>query len=156
MVTFQPFNSMEEMLEQIQKNRDAAMAGLHPAQAALTNGSCWVSFVAPVVIFGKVIDEDELVKEEMDAGAGKQEAREIAAQTQMNLVEHGLMYGKCYSSWVPDGEWGSTHKINAWPIEPDVYEAAEKVGWEPDLLPTSAKVLLRIAHVGYVNHRVRV
>lgn len=140
MTHFQSFSSHEEMMEHIRRNQEAALAGLHPAQADLTFGSHWVQFYdvkAKHLIFGKVIDED---------------ADEESAQTRERLAD-GLMFGRAYDRYYTDGEWGYTHKANAWPIEDRLFDAARDAKWDYEALPFDMGLLLNIAYVTWRSHR---
>jgi hypothetical protein len=83
----------------------------------------------------------------VDDGEGM-EAEEIE-MTKVQL-DDGLMYGKAFDRFNIEGEWGYTHKANAWPITEDLFQAAAEVDWDFDRLSTEDQLALNIV---WAEHR---
>lgn len=154
MVHIKTFGDPEEMRETIQQWREAALAGLAPAQADLTFGSHWVRFEDDLVIFGRVATLSEVGVAEMELGASGEEAAAMTHQISENM-EAGLLYADCYSVVEVDGEVGNTHKASVWPIDESLFEQARRVDWDPYRLPDSGRALLTEAWAAFNGHRAR-
>lgn len=144
------FETHDEMLEAVERNRKAALDGLHPAQASLDLGSHWVRFVdlganPPIVEFGRVATETEIYNE----AEGTDTTESIAAE-RTRLRETGLMYGLACS--LLGEEWGYTHKSMVWPINVTLFGAAEAAGWRIDKLDDAGRLLLEHAYQSHRNH----
>jgi hypothetical protein len=152
------FESVDEMFSWMRDNEEAANLVLAPEQQAVTYGSHWCRFfdiANRVVIFGKVLTQEEQRETETaladDSEADEAETEEIL-DTLAQSHERGYMYGRCYSTIEPDGEWGSTHRANLWPIPQHVYEAARDVRWDIDQLPPEQRTALEAAYQVYRTH----
>lgn len=148
------FSSLEEMLKAVNEWNTEANEGLATEQKAITYGDYWVRFYdvgARIIDFGKVMTEAEFVEGEMAFGA---DPDEIAAELQQVKARHdaGYLYGVAHSILGVDGELGSTHRANVWPIEERLFTAAQTVDWKVDQLSPDGKLLLEIAYACYRTH----
>jgi hypothetical protein len=136
----QEFGSFEDALDYMAKATDQANAHLAPEQAALTYGCTWARFdhlVEPsrLLIVGKVDTLAEIIAGEIEAYgddedaaredgfASVAEAGQHAADNSAANHERGYLFGRAYSVIEPRGELGDTHRANAWPISPELFEA---------------------------------
>lgn len=161
-MTFEAFSSLDEMWEHMRENEEAANNHLAPEQGRVGYGDYWVRFHdidARVIIFGYVMDPGEVRLAEMgvplqsgETAAERDEEVEQIMETMADSHSRGYMYGKCYSIIEVDGEWGSTHRANLWPIPQALYEAAKFVDWSIDRLGDIAKSQLQSAYSAYRAH----
>ena len=121
----QGFSSEEELFEFLASQRQAAIDALPhalPAQHEITFGSFVFRAVPPdLSIFGRILREDEFGTDE--------EGQEELAMTR-EARTRGLIYGKWYSKVVPEGEYGSAHIIQCWPITLEEFEEATSLHWQ--------------------------
>src|SRR5690349_18046801 len=143
------------MAAAIRRNREAASAGLAPAQADLTYGSRWIRFWDKLVIFGTVPTLMEVGLAEQELGADPDEVAYTISRVEVNLTENDLLYGTCYSVIEPTGEIGNTHKSSVWPIEDSLFEAARNVTWNPALLPPSALLEVYEAMAAWTGQQMK-
>ena len=124
-------------------------------QRSLTFDSCWVQFhniPQQHFVFGRIHTLDEVIAAERASGASKGEALATARETE-NDLEVGIMYGDAFDYMNPDGELGTTHKANAWPIDKSVYLAAEEAKGVVRDMPLWVRLSLSIALRGWQAHR---
>jgi hypothetical protein len=153
------FNSFEEMQDHLAKMSEAARAGLHPAQQALTFGSTWVQFVDIAerhVVFGYVSTLDQVEQAELRSGANVVAARDARRETEVNLDEGDLLYGRAYDRFNVGGELGHTHRANAWPIDAGMFQRAADVRWDMDALETPDKINLQAAFTAFRTHKASI
>lgn len=121
------FGSQEQMIAWMQEQREARdrrAEMLAPKQEELTWGSYWVRFLEGLVIFGRVMTEEELAEEEDDAPDHFE-----------RLMRRGTMWSLCYSALVVDGEWGSVDKAIVWPINKATFERAKAYHFDTNRVP---------------------
>jgi len=116
------FDTQEELFNYLASQRQAsieALAHTLPEQNAIGWGS-HVFKVAPpdLAIFGYILTEAEL--EDPEELAMTRDAR-----------TRGMVYGQWFSEVVPEGEYGSTHIIECWPITTWEFRLAGEKGWQP-------------------------
>ena len=157
MSDFQAFDSLDEMYEFMHANEEAANQTLAPEQRAVTYDDYWVRFydiANRVVIFGHVTPLtywDEAI-----ANAKGDEDR-AEWEFEKNQIEdshgRGYMYGWCWSTIEPDGEPGSTHQANLWPVSRELFEAAREVHWDIDAMTPPDKMRLQVAYQVWRAHQ---
>lgn len=137
-MTFMEFESMDQMIEFMQKRTDEANRDLAPAQQAVTYGDCWARFdtiaTTGVPEFGYVLTLDE-------AATNQEERASVEAEH-----ERGYLFSRAYSAHFPDGELGDTHRANLWPIDRAVFDALAAVEWDHNAVAPEHKVHLEIAY----------
>lgn len=118
----QEFDSFEEAMAAMRKAEDAANASALEEQKAITYGDHWCRPVPEYGIFefGRVATEEESYKDE--------EPETVAMLRDSH--ERGYRYGMAYSVLGPDGELGSTHVANMWPITEAEFLRAKEDGWQ--------------------------
>jgi len=149
------FESRDEMLTYLAQAQAQAQRSMHHAQARITWGDHWVRFIDVAqaeVEFGRVFLPDEVADLEVAAGATAQEATTAVEDVTTGLA-NGYLYGVAHSSHFPDGEAGETHKASVWPIERDLFDAAQSVAWRIRLLPLAQKINLELAFRQWRLHR---
>lgn len=159
---FASFDTMEEMVEFMRRQEEEANAHLAPQQQAVTWGDYWIRFYDiehRICIFGHVYTEDEMMEKEravpLMAGESSEEVEaEIAAEMEgiRDAHKRGYMYGWAYSVIEPEGEPGSTHQANLWPIPQWLYEQARDVRWVMDDLDPQGKAEVQRAYTEYRTH----
>jgi len=148
------FGTHEEMLQHLRQASTEAFESMHPAQAAITFGDCWVQFhdiANRHLIFGRVMPLADVLAGEIEAGATKHEAQGTVRQTVRDLAA-GYMYGRAHDRYNVEGELGQTHKASVWPIEEALFNSCAEVNWQMDLLPLSQKLNLQIAFSSLRGH----
>lgn len=123
MSQFQSFDSMEEMLEFMAKAEAEANQMLLDEQRGIGYGDYWCRPVPEqgVFVFGRVMPEEEAYDGE-DAGS-------IAMLR--DSYSRGYRFGTAYSILGPEGELGSTHIANMWPITEEDFNDAAAQRWRP-------------------------
>lgn len=142
------FGSHEAMIEHLRLANAAALADLHPTQRALTYGDTWAHFPDIAnnhIVFGEVFTLHQVRIAELEAGATKAETEQAIVQTQSDM-SHGLMYGRGYDRFNPDGELCRTHKIGVWPIEREAFDAALAVKFQFAAMPLAQRLNLALAY----------
>jgi hypothetical protein len=119
---FREFDSLEEMRDWMRRQTAAANERTSDRQKAITFGDHWMRFIPQhqLVVFGRVEPLEDL--------AGVEDPPTID-HIRENLGR-GYLFGRAYSTWEPDGEWGDTHTYNVWPCTPELFEAAQEAGWD--------------------------
>lgn len=125
------FSSLEEMLAyQQQREEEAQAQPLLPEQRAITWGDHVMRVVeGPLMIYGHIYTEEELVQIEADAGATDVEIRE-ELRVLRETHARGYRYGRYYSEVVPKGEVGDAHLVTLWPISPEDFVEAQQRDWK--------------------------
>lgn len=123
------YDSFEEAQADMAQAEAAANERVLPEQAAIADGTYWFRVVdegGPIAIFGKVADEAEYRK-----GLEGCDEEEIQSDLRHHREsrERGYVYGPCYSIICPDGEWGSTHVSEIWPLSAERMALAKAAGW---------------------------
>jgi len=155
---FREFDNIEDMLADMRLAENQANQGLAPEQEGVGYGDYWVRFLPDrLVIFGRVMPKDEFINSER-ALADPDDA-EFAEMELAGIIDHheqsyarGYRFGWCFSTVEPTGEPGSTHIANVWPIDKELYDQAEAVGWNIDALPEDSKLDLEVAYQEYREH----
>lgn len=122
MAEFKSFDTTDEMLEWLAEQKAKVQArSLSPRQEGIKYGDHAVRFMEGLTIFVYVeplANEDPYVIEEY--------ARKDR--------EENMLFCKCYSTVVPNGEYGFLHRSVLWPISLDVFEDAAKWMWTPNMM----------------------
>lgn len=133
---FQSFDSLEDMINAMAEQEQAANTKVSPKQVAVGYGDYWIRFTPEVVIFGYVMTLDEVEAAEMavplDPDETKEQREEETAYVMAdirNAHDRGYRYGWAYSIWEQEGELGSTHIYNLWPLDKALFDAAKAVDW---------------------------
>ena len=128
MTFFREFDSMEEMQRFLAEQTRLANESLSEEQKAITYGDYWVRTDYEFLIFGYINTLDELDESSRRLGADEEE---IAYERAMIADAHarGYMYGKAYSVVEPDGEWGSTHRVNMQKVSKQTFDRMRELGW---------------------------
>lgn len=140
------YNSYEEMMQAMAENEDAANSRVSERQREVTWGSHYVGFHPyaddVIVIFGYVFTQEQANESELRAGASEEDAADAAAAL-ANAHERGYRFGRGYSSFLPEGELGSTHISTIWPVSKELFDAAMVAGWDFSVLAVSEPEMLR-------------
>jgi len=156
---FRAFDSFEEMMEFMAVNEEAANEALAPEQQRVTYDDYWCRFydiAARIVIFGHVTPLTYW--DEMIANAKPGEDRDEWEYEKRQIQDshlRGYMYGWCWSPLEPEGEPGSTHQANLWPIDQALYDAAKATHWNIDEMTESSKAMLQSAYSAWRAHMLR-
>lgn len=134
-MTFESFESFDEMITTMHQREDAAMASLLPVQRALLpmRAFYWMR-PAPeydCVIFG-YYNLDDMIALEKSLTPQEELAyfsTWVSDCEHKNLVR-GYKSGRAYSVIEPTGELGDTHVANMWPITRESFEQARDLGWD--------------------------
>lgn len=121
---YESFDSFEEMQAYMRRKEEEANANVHPRQQDIDWGTYWVR-LAPdlgLAVFGYVNTDAEI--------RALGEDRETMVMLR-DAHARGYRYGKAYSVLEPEGEWGSTHIANAWPITRAQFMQAKMAHWNP-------------------------
>lgn len=144
-MTVKGFDSLDAMFEYMAEQERLANERMTDSQRyGLKPGSYWVS-PGPdgLLIFGHAYDAAEYVNSELDATPedesieyyGSRVAHGDFLRGQFFEDWHrGYMFGRAYSVWESDGELGSTHKANAYPIPASWFELARNAGWRAEFI----------------------
>jgi hypothetical protein len=157
MTEFMEFESWEDAVSFMAEQTDRANERLAPEQVAVTYGDCWVRFydiAARTLIFGRITTLDYWDEK---IATAKGEDRQEWMDEKVSVAEsheRGYMYGKAYSVIEPDGEWGSTHRANLWPIPEWLFEQARAAGWRMDDLDEQGKDGLSQVWLAYRAHNL--
>ena len=129
-MTFQSFDSFEEMAKHIREAEDAANERVKPYQQDIVWGSHWVAGYVDLelVVFGEVMTLEVMEKAEREAGADDEEWA-FTKETTLDSYARGYRFGYCYSVVEPEGELGSTHISQMVPISKTQFEQARESGW---------------------------
>lgn len=149
-------DDLQTLIDQVRVMTEGMNRTLSAEQRTVTFGSYWARFYdvrARIVIFGYVDSLAAMEESERRLGADDAEATYIRAETERRHHD-GFMYGMCYSTIDPTGEWGFTHRSELWPISEELFEKYRAVGWDVDHpdLPWETKVELAVAYTDYATH----
>jgi hypothetical protein len=129
-MVFREYDSIEDAFADMQRAEDAANEGLSEWNKQVTWGSHYMRPCPeiPCIVFGYIYTERESEEAEKRCGADPEELaytmRSMRAQH-----ERGYRFGRHYSIVEPDGELGSVHIANAWPISKEEFEEAQRQDW---------------------------
>jgi hypothetical protein len=132
------FNSLEELFA---AQREAEAAAQDEIPEGLRERISWgTPCISPrpdfgVIIFGRVSTEDELREKE----------DEHTLESLRDAHERGYRFGWWHSVIEIEGEPGSQHLVNLWPISPEQYAEARRAEWVPQRLPWLREVLIEMA-----------
>ena len=156
MSDFRAFDTFEEMIEFMQTNEEAANEHLADAQKAVTYDGYWCRFydiADRVVIFGHVTPLAYWDEKVTQAKPGEdREEWEFEKQQIEDSHRRGYMYGWCYSIVEAEGEPGSTHQANLWPIDKALFDEAKSVGWNIDALGPRGQAALQSVYSAWRAH----
>lgn len=131
------FESTDDLLEYIARNRAAADAAVGPEEKQFVPGEHYARFIPEwgLIVYGEIIDP---IQSEIDAGADEDE---VEFQRQLRSEPHmkHMRFTKSYSQACEEGEFGDVHtssmnihltaeefaraKQNGWPNTPrDLFE----------------------------------
>lgn len=139
------FNSLDEMMEAMRTQEQAANAAAYPWQQEITWGSY---FMRPMPEYGFVIFGSIPSKEEFLAMEAPKDDPNYRAEVDEEwngpggLMERGYRFAQHFSVAEPDGEWGSTHVSTMIPITVEDFEFARAALWE--ISPISDWVVERL------------
>jgi hypothetical protein len=124
------------MYDFMHANEEAANKTLAPEQKAVTYGDYWCRFYQlrdRIVIFGQVTPLSYW-DEKITNAADNEEQQEWQWEKEQieGSHERGYVFGWAWSVLEPEGEPGSTHQANLWPITPALFEAARDAEWKID------------------------
>lgn len=123
--------------EEMQRREKALMGTATPEQVAIGWGDYFARLLLemgqPLVIFGRVMPQDEVEAGERMAGAEDDEVEYVMAGI-VGAHERGFRFGMHWSVVVPQGELGSTHCALLVPISEREYQAAHACDWRIDRL----------------------
>lgn len=148
----QPHEKLEDWFRRLNEDRYRASLHLHQAQRGIVPPCHVVTEHRGIVIFGDLYDRDRFVAAEIAAGGTTDEADWIWESHFAPLAERDVLYGKWYSVVVPDGESGSRHRIELWPLSDSAYQGAADMQWQVSALRSadwrevSAALTQRDAH----------
>ena len=135
-MTFQSFNTTEEMFAAIQRGVEQAQARTTPRQSEITYGDHWMrlwdsGYGEAILIFGEIYTRKRLMDEERELGAEEDEIREEMLMMDGSYAR-GFRFGRAYSVVEPDGELGDTHVSDMVPISQEEFDEARGLRWIPD------------------------
>jgi hypothetical protein len=61
------------------------------------------------------------------------------------MLTEGFLFGASHSKFDVEGNLGTQHRANVWPIEQRLYDAAQQVDWDIARLDEAGRLLLEIA-----------
>lgn len=136
------FDSPEEMLTYMAERDQAvvdAMPDLLEPQLGIGWG-CYAIRMHPVsedemlAIFGYIFTEEEVSRQEIEAGAGIADG-ELGYIMERLRESHdrGYRFGTWASVVLPQGEYGDAHLMTLWPITEADYLSAQNNGWEMNM-----------------------
>jgi len=116
MIEMTSYDSLDDMFDAIANSVKAANENLDTWQSAIKIGDCFLRDEGELLIWGEVIDPTKNI----ETGAVEyEEDAKLYEEPHMR----GFRFTKCYSEWVPEGEYGDTHMSN-------VLTTISKQGWE--------------------------
>jgi hypothetical protein len=157
-IHFTSYDTLEEALKDMGEAEDAANKRLLTAQRAMIDCKDDQYFVNIAVnmkelfIAGEAWSSDRADREELAAyhvndvsELGDEERSEFNHSRKMmrDSRSRGYIFGRGYSVIEPDGELGSTHVANMWPISKAAFDEAREQKWQPDLLDITKSANLR-------------
>lgn len=151
-MTFRSYDSWEEMMADMRANEEAANERLAPEQKALTWGARVYRIEHGIHIFGHVYTREEALAAEIALSPPEEVERGLPEESVERLaegLERGYLYGRWYSVIEPDGEIGSAHRLNVWPMSETLFEAVRQAGWSIDKMnPEDAYALGKVFYDG--------
>jgi hypothetical protein len=84
--------------------------------------------VPGLIIYGHVLNQEEIRRAEQAAGASAEEA-DAAIAGIAQAYKRGYRYGWYYSADAPKGELGAVHVRQCVPVSASEFEAARRRGW---------------------------
>lgn len=149
---FQSFGSFEEMTAYMAKQEGSANAKLAPEQIALRddvdNPRYWMRWYPEmrIFIFGHAFSAQQMRDIEKGyynlSDPGEQAEFEHTMESKADSRRRGYLWGRAYSEIEVEGELGSTHVYNAWPITVEQFEAAKAAGWSRRQISSGAAAAL--------------
>jgi hypothetical protein len=145
---FVGFDTMDEAFEYMKKHEDAANAQLFPQQKGMIgckHDQWYVNIRFPwqeAMIFGEGWSLDHADKNELkcygvttvdELSKEDQEAYLWSQQSLKDSRERGYIFGNAFSVICPEGELGSTHVYDIWPISREAFEEGKEQNWRPVL-----------------------
>lgn len=153
-MTMFSFESLEDMQEFLKDQNAAAKAAMTKEQETLTWGSYVIMPTTDFVIFGYIFTEEEVRLGEINAG-GSQEEVEWTLQGIRAAFERGHLFGRWHSIVELEGELGSNHAVNCWPIDSHTFNIAATFGWDAAAMVRAPEgVLLLDAYIAFAKGRV--
>lgn len=128
-MTFQSFDSMEDMYEAMRIAEETANGLVTDEQRQIGWGDCWLSIAHDIVIWGRIWTMEELLASEKKAGATKADLRSMEIH-ETEMFARGYRFGKAYSIVVAEGELGSTHISTMVPIHEKAFDIAQDCHWD--------------------------
>lgn len=132
-MTFQSFDSTEEMFASIRRGILTAKDRATPEQNAITYGDYWMRIWEDFLIFGYIDQPEDLDAAERLLGASEDELA-WEHETSSQAYNNGFRFGKAYSVIVPEGELGDTHVSEMTKITKEEFEEAKSLNWGEDIL----------------------
>jgi hypothetical protein len=127
-MTVHTFDSLEDLLQAVTQDREAADQCVLPFQAEAKVGDCYVRLLPDegLVIFGELLDPT--------ADCTGEELAEVRSLYRQPHMRH-YRFGRHYSVACEDGELGDIHVANiAAIISRAAFAAAQALGWPCDLV----------------------
>lgn len=126
-ITFQGFDSIEEMFASIRAGVARAKAAATPEQHAIKDGY-YFRVAHDILIYGEIWTLEQVIAREIELGADEDEA----ASTRMMFTESyadGFRMTRSYSVVESEGELGDVHVLNMTPITEAEFQHAKANGW---------------------------
>lgn len=156
-VTFESFDDMaafQAEQEAVANNRVLKI------QRGIEYGSHVIRFMQNVVIFGRVLARDEAVKpmpddwnDDWGDRAEAQAETEFETRILDDAYARGYRFGRWHSTWEPEGELGSAHISELYPILPPMFEEAQGVGWDTAKIDGDWLRIVAQLHITNLLHR---
>jgi hypothetical protein len=124
------FDNIDDMMAFMRQQEAQANARVTPDQAEIGYGDFWMRPYEDIVVWGYVPTEAEVEAAEGGEGADPEEL-EYTMSTLRDAYARGYRYGRAYSPWEPEGEWGSTHISSMEKVTEYEFESAKDHGWIP-------------------------
>jgi hypothetical protein len=152
------YDTLEEAYADMANQEAAANERLLPEQRAMIDCTDEQYFVNVAVniqelfIAGEAWSSDRADREELESYHVKdvselddeQRAEFLYSRRMMrDSRKRGYIFGRGYSVIEPNGELGSTHVANMWPIDKAAFDEAREQKWQPDLLDVTKSARLR-------------
>lgn len=134
------FDSPEEMIDYLAKAlAEVDSRPLSDEQLAMSWGDYAIRFYESLIIFIQVETQESLLREDIET------RQAIEERSRANSL-----WCKCYSMIVPDGEYGYLHRSVMWPIPYTTFEAAQRVGFNPEAMGDRDRLVIEGV---YYTHR---
>jgi len=134
-MTFQAFNTMEEMHAHLREAEAAANGRATDENKKVVGGSYAMSFdtASGLLVFGKVMTVDEIVAAEAKFNDPYVNLEDVRNHYQSSY-DRGYRFANWYSAWVTEGELGDNHISVLLPITEEEYEQAFLEGFSVDAI----------------------